>query len=130
MLQAFRRGLLKSTHTFGTTSFIREHIVLDTLGMEDNSDYVWRHMMAYNTVLAPHLDPKKLDRPLLNVKNNLAYVAAGYRYNALEQCDPEKRLINSSTSLVKAFKMLQKSGIIDAFKKRIKELDDNYASRS
>ena len=121
MLHAFRRGLLKPSHTFGITSFIRERITLDTFAMEDNSSYMWRSMMAYNTVVAPHLDPKKLDRPLRNVKQDLDYIAAGYRYNILEQCDPETRLLRGTTSLVKAFKKLQKSGIIDAFKKRAEE---------
>lgn len=130
MLHAFRRGLLKSEHTFGITSVIRESIVLDTLGMEDNSDYMWRHMMAYNTVLAPHIDPKKIQNVFNEVKSDLDYIAAGYRFDKGNQVSPEQRLLKQSTSLVELFRRLQKSGIIDEFRKhadkirqRIKERD-------
>lgn len=122
MLQAFRRGLLKPEHTYGIASAIRERITLSTLSMEDNSDYVWRSLLVKNIIVAPHLDPKKLSTPINNASQELQYIAAGYRFNVLEQCDPEERLTKGTASLRMLFDRMKKSGIIDAFAKRIEEL--------
>lgn len=121
MLQAFRRGLLKSEHTFGITSMIRENIVLDTLSMEDNSDYMWRHMMATQTAIAPHYDPKKIKSVLQDLKDDLAYIAAGYRFKKWDQVSPEERLLQGTAPLIEMFRQMQKSGIIDAFRKEVEQ---------
>lgn len=122
MLQAFRRGLLTPEHTFGIASFIRERIILDTLNMEDNSDYVWRNLVAKNIILAPHYAPNKIRDPLNSATSDLQYIAAGYSYNSTEQCAPELRLHRTTASLQKLFNRMKKSGILDTFQKQIEAL--------
>lgn len=92
-------------------------------GMEDNSDYVWRNLLIRSVIVSPHYDPQKLKGPMGSATQDLQYIAAGYRYNVLEQCDPDQRLLNNTTSMVELFKRMKKSGIIDAFAKQVAELD-------
>lgn len=90
---------------------------------------MWRHVMATHTVLSPHYDPKKLSSVLNELNHDLTYIAAGYRFKEDEQVDADQRLMNSSKSLLKLYKQMQKSGIIDAFRKVADEIRSKHAKK-
>lgn len=83
--------------------------------------------MATQSVLAPHYDPKKLSNVLNELNHDLTYIAAGYRFKEDEQVDADQRLVNSSKALMKLYKQMKKSGIIDAFRKKADELRSKHA---
>lgn len=87
---------------------------------------MWRNLVVRSIIAAPHYDPSKLKGPMGSATQDLQYIAAGYRYNVLEQCDPEQRLINGTTSLVELFNRMKKSGIMDAFAKQVSEIEKKY----
>lgn len=85
--------------------------------------------MATHTVLAPHYDPKKLNNVLNELKHDLTYIAAGYRFKEEEQVEADQQLLNSAQSLMKLYKQMKKSGIIDSFRKIADDIRSNHAKR-
>lgn len=124
MLLAYRRGLLKPYYEYGFQSRLREGMVLAMLDAEQAADELETSVTAQINVIAPQLAREKIQEYYSQCQKALSYAAMYKRYEQPSETATEQALASSAENLIKAFKRMKKSGIIDRFDKELEEIQN------
>lgn len=119
MLLAYRRGLLKPGYKNGFTSRLRENMLLISLSKELDAEDTYQDLIYTATVIAPHLDTKKVIGYIENKQYLLDYLKEYKLGSPVKYKNPKTNLLNTSKGLARAFQILKENGIIEKVKRRI-----------
>lgn len=128
-LAAFRRGLLKPDYPNGLQSRIRENWILDLMEREIETEGHMNRMTMRETVLAPHLDRKKVFDHISRINDQLNWLK-DFKLGSLKPfLTAEAKLLQSSGGLINVWQNMAKDGTLASIQERMRKLYEAYTQQ-